>query len=196
VTFLQPITALTDYELITQILNGDKELFAELVRRYKNLVYSVVVRMVNDRDEADDLAQDVFLKVYRNLDKYYPDYKFSTWVIRISTNHVIDYRRKNRLDTQSLDDVEYDTLVAAGSSPEADYLKKELKEMLDKTVAALPDMYRVPIMLYHEQGLSYQEIADIIEQPLSKVKNRIFRGRKMLKDSIMRIKEAPSYGMS
>ena len=193
---MQPITALTDYELITQILNGDKELFAELVRRYKNLVYSVVVRMVNDRDEADDLAQDVFLKVYRNLDKYYPDYKFSTWVIRISTNHVIDYRRKNRLDTQSLDDVEYDTLVAAGSSPEADYLKKELKEMLDKTVAALPDMYRVPIMLYHEQGLSYQEIADIIEQPLSKVKNRIFRGRKMLKDSIMRIKEAPSYGMS
>lgn len=194
---MENVANMTDYELITQILNGDKDLFVELVRRYKKLVYSVVVRMVNDRDEADDLAQEIFVKIYRNLDKYYPDYKFSTWIIRISTNHVIDYRRKNRCETQPIEDMEYETIhgFASESSPEAEYLKKELKEMLDKLVSALPEMYRVPIMLYHEQGLSYQEIADIIEQPLSKVKNRIFRGRKMLKESITRMKEGLSYGL-
>jgi len=192
------MATITDYELIAQILGGDKDLFVELVRRYKKLVYSIVVRMVNDRDEADDLAQEIFVKVYRNLDKYYPDFKFSTWVIRISTNHVIDYRRKNRWETQSIEDMEYDTIhgLASESSPETEYLKKERKELLDKLVGALPEMYRVPIMLYHEQGLSYQEIADIIEQPLSKVKNRIFRGRKMLKESIARMKEWPNYGLS
>jgi len=194
---LKSAADLTDYEMITQILNGNKDLFAELVRRYKNLVYSVVVRMVASRDEADDLAQEVFIKVYRNLDKYYPDYKVSTWIIRITTNHVIDYRRKNRLETQAIEDMEYEEVHWSGpeTSPEAEFLKKELKEMLDNLVSSLPDMYRVPIMLYHEQGLSYQEIADIIEQPLSKVKNRIFRGRKMLKESIMRMKEGPSYVM-
>lgn len=178
------LETMTDYELITQVLNGNKEYFAELVRRYKNLVYSVVVRMVNDREEANDLAQDVFLKIYKNLDKYYPDYKFSTWVIRISTNHVIDYRRKNRCETQSLDDMEYEPGIA-GDSPEDEYMKKERREMLDDMVNALPDMYKVPIMLYHWQGLSYQEISDITEQPLSKVKNRIFRGRKMLKENLV-----------
>jgi len=195
---LENLTNLTDYELITVILNGDRDYFVELVRRYKNLVYSVVMRMVNDRDEADDLAQEIFLKAYINLDKYYPEYKFSTWIIRISTNHVIDYRRKLRYETQSIEDMEYETVHGplTESSPEAEYLKKEMKDMLDRLVCSLPEMYRVPIMLYHEQGLSYQEIADIIEQPLSKVKNRIFRGRKMLKESIMKMRGEPSYGMS
>ena len=204
---------LSDYELITRVLDGDKDYFAELVRRYKNLVYSVVMRMLHNRDEADDLAQEIFIKAYINLDKYYPDYKFSTWIIRISTNHVIDYRRKNHNETQTIEDIDYSGIhgLAAETSPETEYLKKELKQTLDKLVGSLPEMYRIPIILYHEQGLSYQEIADIIEQPLSKVKNRIFRGRKMLKESltsnayieptkknqksVKTMKEEPSYGL-
>lgn len=185
----------TDYELIQECLAGNSDVFAELVNRYKNLVYSVILRMVNDREEANDLAQDVFIKIYKNLDKYYPDYKFSTWVIRISTNHVIDYRRKKKQETVPIEEVEFS--LRTEESPEVAYIRREQKEELKKIVNDLPDMYKIPIMLYHEQGLSYQEISDIINEPLSKVKNRIFRGRRMLKESLLSLnmKESVGYGL-
>ena len=176
------MTVYTDYEIIQECLKGNRNLFSELVMRYKNLVYSVILRMVNDREEANDLAQDVFIKVYKNLDKYYPDYKFSTWVIRIATNHVIDYRRKKKQETVPIEDVEFS--LSTAESPESVYIRKESKKELKKIVGDLPDMYKIPIILFHEQGLSYQEISDIINEPLSKVKNRIFRGRRMLKNQI------------
>ena len=152
--------------------------------------------MITDREEANDLAQDVFVKVYKNLDKYYPDYRFSTWVIRITTNHVIDARRRKRAETVPIEDVEHE--IGTHESPETAYVMKESSEQLRHVVGELPDMYKIPIVLYHQQGLSYQEISEIIEEPLSKVKNRIFRGRKMLKDSLMRIRllEGESYGLS
>ena len=92
-----------DYELIKLVMSGDQNAFAQLVNRYKNLVYSVVLRMVNNTEEANDLAQEIFIKLYKNLDKYQPEYKFSTWLIRISTNHIIDYRRKRKQETVSID---------------------------------------------------------------------------------------------
>ena len=188
---LAQIKQMTDYEIIQACVNGDKNCFSELVTRYKNLVYSIILRMTNDREEANDLAQEVFIKVYRNLDKYYPDFKFSTWIIRITTNHVIDYRRKKKQETTPLDEIDYE--MSSGQSPEAEYIEKEAAETLKGVVESLPDMYKIPIVLYHQQGLSYQEIADIIEEPLSKVKNRIFRGRRMLKDSILSMKEGGKY---
>lgn len=177
--------AMTDYEIIQACLSEDNSYFEELVIRYKNLVYSVVLRMINDAEEANDLAQEIFVKIYKNLSRYYPDFKFSTWIIRISTNHVIDYRRKKRQETVPLEDMEYE--LNTGDSPESLYLKKEQSLQLNKVVEELPDMYKVPILLYHQQGLSYQEIAQVIDVPLSKVKNRIFRGRKMLKDNLMQL---------
>jgi len=189
------MSAYTDYELIQACLAGNRDIFEELVKRYKNLVYSVILRMVNDREEANDLAQDVFIKIYKNLDKYYPEYKFSTWVIRIATNHVIDYRRKKRQETVPIEEVEFS--LSAEESPEGAYIRREQKEELKKIVGDLPDMYKIPIVLYHEQGLSYQEISEIIDEPLSKVKNRIFRGRRMLKESLTNLnrKESMGYGL-
>lgn len=172
-----------DYELIKMSIEGNNDAFAELLSRYKNLVYSVVLRMVNDAEEANDLAQEIFIKVYKNLDKYQPEFKFSTWIIRISTNHVIDYRRKKKHETVSIDDMTYD--LPQKDTPESKYLEKEEKITVENAINSLPDMYKIPIVLFHKQGLSYQEIADITEEPLSKVKNRIFRGRKMLKDILM-----------
>ncbi|MDR2648961.1 MAG: sigma-70 family RNA polymerase sigma factor [Clostridiales bacterium] len=189
------MSAYTDYEVIQACLAGDRDIFAELVKRYKNLVYSVILRMVNDREEANDLAQDVFIKMYKNLDKYYPEYKFSTWVIRIATNHVIDYRRKKKPETAPIEDLEFS--LSSEESPEGAYIRRERKAELKKIVEDLPDMYKIPIVLYHEQGLSYQEISEIINEPLSKVKNRIFRGRRMLKESLLNLSEkgSVSYGL-
>lgn len=180
------LTKLSDYEIIQLCLNGDKNCFSELVMRYKNLVYSIILKMTADSEQANDLAQEVFIKVYKNLGKYYPGYKFSTWVIRITTNHVIDYRRRKKQETVPIDDIEYE--LSSNESPEEAYLKKEQRLGLQKILNELPEMYKIPIMLYHQQGLSYQEIADVTNEPLSKVKNRIFRGRKMLK-SLLIMKE-------
>jgi len=182
---------ISDYELIQMCLNEDINYFQELVSRYKNLVYSVTLRMVNDADEADDLAQEVFIKVYKNLHKYTPEFKVSTWLIRITTNHIIDYRRKKRPQSVPIEDVEFE--LTSEESPESLYIAKEQKERLNALLDSLPDMYKIPIILYHKEGLSYQEIAEIIKEPLSKVKNRIFRGRKMLKDSILNAEEEGAY---
>jgi len=182
---------MSDYEIIQACLEGGSNCFSELVLRYKNLVYSIILRMVVDKEEANDLVQEVFIKIYKNLGKYHPEFKFSTWTMRITTNHVIDYRRKRKEQTVPLEDMEY--AVCSDSSPEASYIEKEKAQALKKAVESLPDMYKVPIVLYHQQGLSYQEIAAVIEEPLSKVKNRIFRGRKMLKDDLLSMKEGGVY---
>jgi RNA polymerase sigma-70 factor (ECF subfamily) len=175
---------MTDLELINACLDGDQEAFAELITRYKNLVYSLILRKTKDSDEANDFAQDVFIKIYKNLHAYSPEYKFSTWVIRITTNHIIDQHRKKKQETVSLEDHAYD-LPDASASPETVYIKSEQTKRINKIVDELPSMYKIPILLYHQQGLSYQEIAEIIGEPLSKVKNRIFRGRKLLKESLL-----------
>ena len=184
---------MNDYDLVLACVEGDKDAFGELLGRYKNLVYSVVLRMVSDREEANDLAQEVFIKLYRNLEKYQPEYRFSTWTIRVATNHVIDYRRKKRQDTVSFEDA--GDVADYADTPEAAYIAKEQSRMLRDLIDGLPDMYKVPIVLYHQQGLSYQEISEITDEPLSKVKNRIFRGRKMLKESLIGMRRGESYGM-
>ncbi len=178
------IKELSDYEIVKKCINGEEEYFETLISRYKNLVYSIVLKMINDREEVNDLSQEIFIKIYRNLDKYSNEFKFSTWITRITTNHIIDYRRKKKCDTVSIDDVARD--VATNSSPESEYIKKEQKLNLEKLVGELPEMYKIPIVLYHQRGFTYQEIADATNQSLSKVKNRIFRGRKMLKSDFLR----------
>ncbi|MCL2287060.1 MAG: RNA polymerase sigma factor [Firmicutes bacterium] len=172
----------TDMELIKQCLAGDQFGFEELVNRYKNLVYSIILRQTKNKEEANDLAQDVFLKIYRNLESYTSDFKFSTWVMRITSNHIIDQHRKKKMET-----VSYEAYTSEGgtvgisASPEAEYIKQEQSERINKIISGLPEIYRVPVVLYHQHGLSYQEISDKTGEPVSKIKNRIFRGRKLLK---------------
>jgi len=173
----------TDVELIESCLQGDEYSFEELVNRYKNLVYSIILRQTRETEEANDIAQDVFLKIYKNLASYTPAFKFSTWVMRITGNHIIDRHRKKKLETVSYEEFSEagNTIVATTPSPEAEFIQNEQTERLNKIVAELPEIYKTPVVMYHEQGLSYQEISEKIGEPLSKVKNRIFRGRKMLK---------------
>ena len=182
---------MTDYDLILACLEGQKDSFAELLSRYKNLVYSVVLRMVNDKEEANDLAQDIFIKLYRNLERYTPEFRFSTWTIKIATNHVIDYRRKKRQETISLDEAT-DVICDTSASPEDTYIAKEQSRLLNDLIDNLPEIYKVPIVLYHQQSLSYSEISEITGEPLSKVKNRIFRGRKLLKEGLLTSKKPES----
>ncbi|MCD8214882.1 MAG: sigma-70 family RNA polymerase sigma factor [Clostridiales bacterium] len=174
--------AMTDYEVVQSVLKGNKDDFEEIIKRYKNLVFAVIHRMTNDYDEANDTAQDVFIKIYKNLDKYNSEYKFATWVIKITTNHIIDLRRRKKQDTVPMDEVEFG--LSGGSSPEDKYVKEESSRELFRLIEELPEIYRTPLLLYHREGLSYLEIAEKTNESMSKVKNRIFRGRKLLRESL------------
>ena len=176
------INTCTDYGLIQNVLSGCDDSFTELVNRYKGLVYSVILRQVKDKDLANDYAQDVFFKVYKNLKSYSDEFKFSTWVMRITGNHIIDMHRKKKIAEVSYEEhaETLEKMPGFADSAESMYLKKEESKRLAKIVEDLPEMYKLPVVLYHEEGRSYQEIADALGEPLSKVKNRIFRGRKIL----------------
>ncbi len=182
---------MTDQEVIKAVLGGNKDAFEEIIKRYKNLVFALIHRMTNDYEEANDTAQEIFIRIYRNLDKYNPEYKFATWIITITTNYIIDQRRKKKQETVPIDDVEFG--IAGEGSPEESYIKAERSRELFSLIEELPEIYRVPLLLYHKDGLSYTEISDKTKESLSKVKNRIFRGRKMLRDKL--VKEGDGYGL-
>ena len=184
--FMNDLHNLSDFEVIRLCIEQDRDAFSEIVARYKNLVYSIVLRMVDNTDDANDMAQEVFIKAYKNLARYHPEFKFSTWIMRIATNHVIDFRRKRRLETVSMDENPNETLTlpSQSNSPEGDLIQKEDSQQIKTLLNELPDIYKVPIVLFHQQGMSYQEISEVIQEPLSKVKNRIFRGRRLLKEGL------------
>lgn len=173
------IADLTDMEVVQLCLEKDNKYFEEIVNRYKNLIFSVILKMTTDREEAKDLSQEVLIKVYKNLDKYNEEYKFSTWVIRITTNHIIDYRRKNKIETV---DIEQIVVSESTVSAEQEVMQDLETEYIQNVIKAIPEIYSLPLMMYHQDGLAYQEIADALDIPLSKVKNRIFKARKLLKE--------------
>lgn len=181
-----------DYEVIKTVLRGNKDAFEEIIRRYKNLVFAVIHRMTNDYEEANDTAQEVFIRVYKNLDKYNPEYKFATWIIKITANYIIDLNRKKKQETVPIENVEYG-IYSEEDSPEDKLIKEERSKELFGLIDDLPDIYRVPLLLYHKDGLSYNEISEKTDESLSKVKNRIFRGRKMLREKLK--KEGDGYGL-
>lgn len=173
----------SDYEIIQLCLKGNQDAFAELVNRYKKLVYTIVYRMINDKEEASDIAQEVFIKLYRSLDRYNPEYRFSTWAVKIATNLCLDVLRKKRIETISVDEMIYQP--GHDENPEAVYLKIERKEQISKAINALPEKYKLPIVLFHQYGLSYEEICKTLNEPMSIVKNRLHRARHMLRDKLV-----------
>ena len=178
---------LDDRALVTRILEGDRDRFTELVRRYEKRLINYVYRITHRYEEAHDLAQEIFVKVYLALDRYDPKYQFSTWLFRIAQNASIDALRKKSLPEVPLarpsdDDQPRDREFAdTGVSPYRALKNKELAAAIDKAVGKLPQDYRELIQLRHFAELSYEEIASMKKLPLGTVKNKLFRARNLLK---------------
>ncbi len=171
-----------DIVIIKKCLSGDKEVFSELVTRYKKLIYNVIYNIINNKEEVYDIAQEVFIRIYKALDKYDPSYKFSTWSVKIATNYCLDVIRKKKFDTMPIDDA-----IGVSSdmdTPESSYIKQELRERINDELSKLPEKYRVPLILYHKNGLSYEEMTKVLNEPMSIIKNRLFRARQMLKEKL------------
>ncbi|MCX7842906.1 MAG: sigma-70 family RNA polymerase sigma factor [Clostridia bacterium] len=174
--------SLTDYEVIEKCLKGDQDAFAELVTRYKKLVYSVVCHYIKDAEEANDVAQEVFLRIYKALASYNTQYKFSTWAVKISTNLCLDILRKKKVESVPIEEIE--VLSREEDTPEKKYLCKERTEVIRRAISKLPEKYRKPIIMYHQEGMSYKDMADKMKEPMSIIKNRLYRARLMLRESI------------
>ena len=179
-----------DAVLVAAILSGEVTRFEELVRRYQRRLVATIYRQIGDYEDALDLAQEVFVKVYGALDRYDPAYKFSTWLFRIAGNAAIDHLRRRRIRTVSLtvNDPEDDGPVfdpaSPDKNPEQELRNLELNSRLDAEIAALPDDYRELISLRHFGELPYEEIAELKGMPIGTVKNKIFRARVILRERL------------
>jgi len=182
---------LKDEELVSAVLDGDIDRFADLVHRYQGRLVSYLYRLLRNLDEAHELAQEVFLKIYQALDRFDPKYRFSTWIFRVAQNSAIDQIRKRRLKLVSIhrqDDGEDEgrdwDLPAPDRGPYGDLRNVERGEAIQEAVDSLPWEYRELIVMRHFGELSYDEIATLKEMPLGTVKNKLFRGRQMLKERL------------
>ena len=181
----------TDAEMVAAVLKGDQELYGELVKRYQGRLVNYLYRILHSVQEAEDLAQEVFFKLYQALDRYDPKYKFSTWLFRVSQNAAIDRIRKRRLQLVSMDrtgdpDGGMGTweFPSGDPSPYGDLRNVERGKAIQSAIDRLPWDYRELIVLRHFGELSYDEIAKLKEMPLGTVKNKLFRGRQMMKEEL------------
>lgn len=178
---------LDDRALVSRILEGDRDRFTELVKRYEKRVVNYVYRITHRYEEAHDLAQEIFVKVFMALDRYDPKYQFSTWLFRIAQNTAIDALRKKSIVEVPIakpaedEDKKDREFADTGISPYRALKNKQLASAIDKAVFELPADYRELIQLRHFAELSYEEIASMKKLPLGTVKNKLFRARNMLK---------------
>lgn len=191
---------LPDADVARLAQQGREAAFRELVRRYERPVFSLVFRMVRDSATAEDLAQDTFIKVLNHIDKYRPEFKFSSWLFKIANNVAIDHLRRRQLDTISMDgspnaataaDVEATSFDIADKGESAlDLMEaKELGSAIELAIGKLRPEYRACIMLRHVEDRSYEEIAATLDLPLGTVKTYIHRARHQLREALEHLRE-------
>jgi RNA polymerase sigma-70 factor (ECF subfamily) len=194
-------TSVSDHELVTRAQQGSEKAYRELLGRFQRPVFSIIYRMIRDREQAEDLAQETFVRVFNNIDRYDPRYKFSSWIFKIATNLTIDHIRRKELDTVSIDgsrnavtaeqiEATSITIASPDENPEELLEAKQLGEEIESAISKLRPEYRAAILLRHVDGREYQEIAEILSLPLGTVKTYIHRGRNELREQLQHLREA------
>lgn len=174
-----------DFSLIKRFIDGEEEIFDELVRRHKEKVRNIVYLTLNDRDAVDDIAQDVFITVYRSLKNFRFESQFTTWLYRVTVNKCKDHLRRKSIRKIILPFKDAQEDPGYEMSPES----SDTKEIVRQAIAKLPDKMRIPLLLKDIEGFSYQEIAETMQCEIGTVKSRIFRAREGLKKILKPLEE-------
>ena len=185
-----------DRELVAAAKTGDNKAFEALLKKYRKSVYYMLLKMIKNPDDAEDLTQEAFAKAFNSIEKFDATYAFSTWLFRIATNNCIDFIRKKRVQTVSIDqpmegddgsnirfDVRDDDL-----DPNQSMLKQQRKRFLNMAIDRLPEKYRMLVELRYFKELSYEEVAQELQIPLGTVKAQLFRARELLNQELKNIK--------
>ena len=183
-----------DKQLIEMALQGDDKAFEALLNKYRNLVFSIMVKMVRNHQEAEDLTQEAFMKAFNSLSSFNDEFAFSTWLMKIASNNCIDFLRKRKLRTYSIHEpiqykdekIEID-IPDHEPTPEKQLLQSERAKMIQSAIDELPERYRYVILLRHKEEKSYEEISEILNLPLGTVKAQIFRAREILNKKLKSI---------
>jgi len=182
---------LGDEELVAKARAGNREAFAVLTQRHQVSAFNLALRMVGNREDAEEATQDAFVRVYRNLDKFRGDARFVTWLYRIVVNVCLSMARRSRRKpdtiTLSPDEVEgfARQMPVSYLNPEAIFEQNEFKEQVRTLISKLPPLYSAVITMHHLQSLSYDEIAESLEVPIGTVKARLFRARVALRNLVL-----------
>jgi RNA polymerase sigma-70 factor (ECF subfamily) len=191
---------LTDQEVVLLARSGREAAYRELIRRYERPVFALLFRMVRDRELAEDLSQETFVKALNAIESYRPEFKFSSWIFKIANNAAIDHLRRRELDTLSLDgsphaetpEAMQATALQIGARQESPLDTVEAKELgseIEAAIGRLRPEYRSCILLRHVEGRAYEEIAEILDLPLGTVKTYIHRARNELRLTLAHLRE-------
>jgi RNA polymerase sigma-70 factor (ECF subfamily) len=186
--------ALNDFELVERAKGGCEKSFSKLLKRHEASIYHLMLRMTNNREDADDLTSEAFGKAFTRMGSYVPNYAFSTWLYKIAVNNCIDHVRKKRLTVLSIDErmdeesqQDYSsTLHATGLNPEEAVIRDQRISLMRHLLSRLSDKYRTMIELRYFQELSYDEIAAELDIPLGTVKAQLFRAKELLSELLSR----------
>jgi RNA polymerase sigma-70 factor (ECF subfamily) len=190
----------TDQEIVVLARAGEEAAYRELIRRYERPLFSLLYRMVRDRELAEDLAQETFIKALNAIESYRPEFKFSSWIFKIANNAAIDHLRRRELDTLSLEGSPHAetpeameaTALQIGDRQESPLDTVEAKELggqIEAAIATLRPEYRSCILLRHVEGRAYEEIAQILNLPLGTVKTYIHRARNELRQALGHLRQ-------
>lgn len=186
-----------DFELMARIGEGDHEAFRELVERHQNTVIGTVAKMLGNPSDAEDISQQVFLRIWRNARRYRPDARFTTYLFTITRNLVFnETRRRGRKKEVSADEREENSHHQIEDSPDrrpdAELLQTELREAIDAAIAALPESQRMAVVLRRYEQLPYEEIAAVLGLSVSAVKSLLFRARSSLRETLGAYLQSPA----
>jgi RNA polymerase sigma-70 factor (ECF subfamily) len=172
-------------------LKGDQRAFSEIVELYQDKLYHMAYRILYNRQEAEDIVQETFMRVYKNLVRYDDSLKFSTWIYRIATNLCIDRLRRKKpvysLDAESVDHDGLDGYAMVPSdnrTPESELMLSDTQHIIHQAIETLPAKYKSVMVLRYLQEMSLQEISDVLEMPVTTIKTRVHRGREFLRKKL------------
>ncbi|MGE0353365.1 MAG: RNA polymerase sigma factor [Gemmatimonadales bacterium] len=194
------LAAASDQDVVLHARAGQQAAYRELIRRYERPIFSLIYRMVRDRELAEDLSQETFVKALNAIESYRPEFKFSSWIFKIANNAAIDHLRRRELDTLSLEgspnaetaDAIEATALQIGDRAETPLQELEAREIgsaIEAAIGTLRPEYRSCILLRHVEGRPYEEIAQILNLPLGTVKTYIHRARNELRQALADLRE-------
>ncbi|MBL8148460.1 MAG: sigma-70 family RNA polymerase sigma factor [Blastocatellia bacterium] len=177
----------SDAEMVKSIVGGDSEAFTLLVSRFHRTVYSIAYRMVGNVAEAEDLCQEIFLKVYKNIGQYDQSLPFTPWLRRVACNHTLNSLKRKGLSTSSLEQVDAGSkALSSSNNPEVQMVAESQKKNLQEAIMSLPENYRMAVTLKYVEDMTAEEIAEIMQVPKNTVKTWLFRAREELRDKLDR----------
>lgn len=191
---------MNEERIVCELKAGNYSIFKEIIELFKNRVYGMAYKFTNNYDEAQDLSQEIFLKIYKEIGGFRFESKLSTWIYRISINTCLDWKRKNNkvkiLSTSILNDNDEIVDVEIKDDkplPEEAIIRSENQEEVHELVYRLPDKYKTVIIMYHFNNMSYQDISTALNIPERTVETRLYRARRLLKDELTKLSDRSGY---